>query len=111
LDDPGVHDDFGVHVEEASISGRCSEGQYRGDRDHLPEFVASPQILHALRKRGRSHIPSDLVVNQYISDGESRVVYLPNADKYRGLTRRLSQEQKGLDEKTLMASQRPSDQR
>jgi hypothetical protein len=32
---------------------------------------------------------------------------LPNADKYRGLTRRPSQEQKGLDERTLMASQQP----
>jgi hypothetical protein len=36
-----------------------------------------------------------------------RVLYLPNADKYRGLTRRPSQEQKGLDERTRMASQRP----
>ena len=35
------------------------------------------------------------------------VVYLPNTDKYRGLTRRLSQGQKGLDERTLMASRRP----
>jgi hypothetical protein len=35
-------------------------------------------------------------------------VYLPNADKYRGLTRRPLQEQKGLDERALMASQRPS---
>ena len=35
------------------------------------------------------------------------VVYLSNADKYRGLTRRPSQEQKGLDKRTLMASQRP----
>jgi hypothetical protein len=35
------------------------------------------------------------------------VVSLPNADKYRGLTRRPSQEQKGLDERTLMASQQP----
>jgi hypothetical protein len=36
------------------------------------------------------------------------VVYLPNADKYRRLTRRPSQEQKGIDERALMASQRPS---
>jgi len=35
------------------------------------------------------------------------VVYLPTADKYRGLTRRPPQEQKGLDERTRMASQRP----
>ena len=35
------------------------------------------------------------------------VVYLAAADKYRGLTRRPSQGQKGIDERTLMASQRP----
>ena len=35
------------------------------------------------------------------------VLYLPNADKYRGLTCRPSQEHKGLGERTLMASQRP----
>ena len=32
----------------------------------------------------------------------------PAADKYHRLTRRLSQEQKGLDERALIASQRPS---
>jgi hypothetical protein len=36
------------------------------------------------------------------------VVYLAAADKYRGLTHRPSQEQTGLDERALMASQRPS---
>jgi hypothetical protein len=36
------------------------------------------------------------------------VVYLPPADKYHRLTHRLSQEQKDLDERALMASQRPS---
>jgi len=35
------------------------------------------------------------------------VVYLAAADKYRGLTCRPSQGQKVLDERTLMASQRP----
>jgi hypothetical protein len=35
-------------------------------------------------------------------------MYLPNADKYRGLIHRPLQEQKGLDERALMASQRPS---
>ena len=40
--------------------------------------------------------------------GQERVVYLPNADKYRGLTHRLLQEQKGLVERALTASQRPS---
>ena len=35
-------------------------------------------------------------------------MYLAAADKYRGLTHRPSQEQTGLDERALMASQRPS---
>ena len=35
------------------------------------------------------------------------VVYLAAADKDRGLTRRPSQEQKGLDKRTLIASQQP----
>jgi len=35
-------------------------------------------------------------------------VYLCAADKYRRLTHRLSQEQKGLEERVLMASQRLS---
>ena len=39
--------------------------------------------------------------------GAGLVVSLPNADKYRELTRRPSQEQKGLGERTLMASQQP----
>jgi hypothetical protein len=37
------------------------------------------------------------------------VVYLSPADKYPRLTRRLSQEQKGLHERARMASQRPSE--
>src|SRR5262249_26801338 len=39
---------------------------------------------------------------------ERRVVYLSPAEKYPGLTRRLWQEQKGLDKRTFMGSQRPS---
>jgi hypothetical protein len=35
-------------------------------------------------------------------------VYLAAADKYRRLTHRLSQEQKGLDERALMVSPWPS---
>jgi len=54
----------------------------------------------------------DMIIrNGTIVDGTGRlpaVVSLPNADKYRGLTRRPSQGQKGLDERALMASQRPS---
>jgi hypothetical protein len=37
------------------------------------------------------------------------VMYLSPADKSHRLTRRLSQEQKGLNERALMASQRLSD--
>ena len=38
-----------------------------------------------------------------------QAVYLPTVDKYRRLTRRLSQGQKGLEERALMASQQPSE--
>src|SRR3989449_10583322 len=48
-------------------------------------------ILHELDKPGSS----------------ATVVYLAAADKYRGLTRRPSQGQKGIDERTLMTAQRP----
>ncbi len=37
------------------------------------------------------------------------VVYLSPADKYHRLIRRLSQGQKGLEERALMVSQRPSE--
>jgi hypothetical protein len=37
------------------------------------------------------------------------VVYLSPADKSHRLTRRLSQGQKGLEERALLASQRPSE--
>jgi len=46
-------------------------------------------------------------VHRYVSP-VSLVVYLAAADKYRRLTQRLSQEQKGLDERVLMVSQWPS---
>src|SRR5215831_4500367 len=39
----------------------------------------------------------------------NRAVYLPTADKYRRLTRRLSQGQKGLEERALVASPQPSE--
>ena len=40
--------------------------------------------------------------------GGAVAVYLAAADKYRRLTHRLSQEQKGLDERALMVSPWPS---
>jgi hypothetical protein len=36
------------------------------------------------------------------------VVYLPNADKYHGLTYRPPKDQKVLEERAIMASQQPS---
>ena len=39
---------------------------------------------------------------------ETSAVYLRPAAKYRELTHRSSQEQKGLDERAVMPSQRPS---
>jgi hypothetical protein len=51
--------------------------------------------------------PQPLSTSECAPVNGKRVVYLPNADKYRGLTRRLSQEQKGLDERTRMASRQP----
>jgi hypothetical protein len=47
-------------------------------------------------------------LSRYCDYAERTVVYLSPADKYHRLTRRLSQGQKGLDERALMASQRPS---
>ena len=49
-----------------------------------------------------------LGVTAYPGVSIRRAVYLSPADKSHRLTRRLSQEQKGLEEKALMASQRPS---
>jgi len=43
----------------------------------------------------------------YYTQLRLEVVYLPNADKYRRLTRRPPKGQKVLDERALMASQRP----
>jgi len=40
---------------------------------------------------------------------DTQAVYLSPADKSHRLTRRLSQGQKGLKERALMASQRPSE--
>ncbi len=61
-------------------------------------FIAGVFIVRRL-KSSRCHI---------IAQGNFLVVYLAAADKYRRLTQRLSQEQKGLDERVLMVSQWPS---
>jgi hypothetical protein len=45
----------------------------------------------------------------WLSTPTFSAVYLSPADKYHRLTRRLSQGQKGLKERALMASQRPSE--
>ena len=51
----------------------------------------------------------DTEAGQEQQDGVIPAVYLPTADKYRRLTSRLSQEQKGLGERALIASQQPSE--
>jgi hypothetical protein len=60
------------------------------------------------RKRSTAPTPFTGLIHKPFCDAcEQGVVYLPNADKYRELTRQLSQEQKGLDERTFVASRRP----
>src|SRR5882672_7455949 len=44
-----------------------------------------------------------------VQDAMQGVVYLSPADKYHRLTRRLSQEQKGLEERVIVASPPPSE--
>jgi len=44
-----------------------------------------------------------------LHDFNQRVVYLSPADKYHRFTRRLSKGQKVLQERALLASQRPSE--
>ena len=56
---------------------------------------------HALQRRDEVHRTEH-------GFGENPAVYLPHADKYHRRTRQPSQGQKGLDERALMASQRPS---
>src|SRR5712691_9113052 len=109
----------------------------RRDQCNVPKdvtFHTKPQLavemLQAIRSKGRlpfksivadclygnspdflDAVDSCVGVTSLVSiPAETRcwVVYLAAADKYRGLTRRPSQEQTGLDERALMASQRPS---
>jgi len=49
-----------------------------------------------------------ILSQRYTAETPRLVVYLHTADKYHRLTRRLSQEQKGLEERALMASPRLS---
>jgi hypothetical protein len=48
-------------------------------------------------------------VDAFAAELSQQVVYLSPADKYHRLTRRPSQGQKGIDERALMVSQRPSE--
>ena len=63
---------------------------------------------HGQKPRARAVTARDQKrVLDEIAQAKRRVVYLPNADKYRRLTRRPPKGQKVLDERALMASQRP----
>jgi hypothetical protein len=83
----------------------------------LPHLWPSPpgvahkiptQSIKSKRKRSREPKPfAGLTQKPHCALCEA--VYLPTADKYRRLTRRLSQGQKGLEERALMASQQPSE--
>jgi len=109
--------------EDDPLLERASQG---GGAEHSTSVIAIQSkrgsSAAALGKLGRKVLVWDLDVNYgltshfgippiaysgtfHILTGK-RVMYLPNADKYRRLTRRPSQEQKGLDERTLMAFQR-----
>jgi hypothetical protein len=81
----GMSADKRTHLGEEDRQQHASKDEQH-DRDAVPHQQQQQESRH------------------HHSDG---VLYLPDADKYCGLTRRSSQEQKGLDERTLMASQRP----
>jgi hypothetical protein len=78
--------------------------QHVGEKAHEDCVLCSctPEMYKPPQQAFPPHISRDYTAQQH------SVVYLPNADKYRGLTRRPLQGQKGLDERALMASQRPS---
>src|SRR5262249_14445052 len=76
----------------------------RGDFDHLTggDPICGPVfgVLYALK-----HVADDLGLTGVLG---RMAVYLHPADKYSRLIRRVSLEQTGLDERALLASQRPS---
>ena len=67
--------------------------------------------LEALLAEPFPRTPQDMMqLEQQLSTAAAQtVVYLSPADKSHRLTRRLSQGQKGLEERALLASQRPSE--
>jgi len=88
-----VYDPLDANIREAATAILVAKKEDISDaRAALVKSIR--ELEGAFREKNR-----DLIRNL--------VVYLAAADKYRGLTRRPSQEQKGLDERTLMASQRP----
>jgi hypothetical protein len=92
---------------EVPVEGIDAEGQHAVVPHEHGQFC---QPLHAeLLLRGLEGPTADPVgPEELLAVSYHRVVYLSPADKYHRLTRRLSQGQKGLDERALMASQRPS---
>jgi hypothetical protein len=70
-------------------------------------FVEIPVARHALELA--PGVAPGMPIGTDVATAQPAAVYLHTADKYRRLTPRLSQEQKGLGERALMASQRPSE--
>src|SRR6266567_7000168 len=87
--------------------------QLRSDGKAFVEFVLAFlfalgfQLSHKATCAGGGCLTRHSYYARIRLGGLTMVVYLPNADKDRGLTCRPSQGQKGRDERTLMASQRP----
>ena len=90
---------------------RCRLQRFRPLGDTLKKLF-SPTLEKALTFLDDKLLPSTSNAvergNRRYRKMQKRAVYLAAAAKYRRLTHRLSQEQKGLDERALMASQRPS---
>jgi CheY-like chemotaxis protein len=72
------------------------------------EFYTILRQQHAYLRHRVLFLTGDTLGADSTAFLEQWAVYLHPADKYSRLIRRVSSEQKGLDERALMASQRPS---
>ena len=96
---PFPPDQYGVSVADGCIDWATT--------DKIVLDARRPRLKDVLPRSIALQPASDHVIGMHLSV-TMRVVYLAPADKYHRLTRRPSQGQKGLDERALMASQRPS---
>ena len=91
-----------VHIDGDAFFASCEQSR-------RPKLQGRPVVTG--KERGiaasMSYEAKARGVTRGMRISEIRAVYLSNADKYRGLTRRPPQGHKGLDERALMASQRP----